>query len=236
MRSILLALPLVAAFDAGGAKLESHPWHKFGEGSWIESEIRNERGDEVVVMTARDELVEKAGLRYRLETSSRMEGVDESTVERDFHYAFMGFSHLLPGAKELGLDTIEVLGRSYPCTVFGYAWRDDQGTYDVRVWTTRTVAAPVRIGMKHTTNDKQAMMLHLDLVDQRELVSIGRRRVACSVYAGSVDSNGTKRSVKQWRSDDIPGGIVRTESRGPDDSRHVNHVVDFGAFPSKGPR
>ena len=203
-----------------------HPWVKAGVGAWIEMEIVHR---EEVQMLYRDELVGLDDERFRLRTTNTLVGIDTDpfTVERDFDYAYMGFAHLTKGSKKLGTETVKVGNRSHACTVHERAWEDGQGPVTSRVWSAASLDAPVRFEFQDGENTAR-----FTFTGRYEFQTVGKRRIRCLRYEGEIFQAGVKLGTGvQWRSDEVPGGIVRNESRldSPEGVKtHLVRALDFG--------
>lgn len=215
---------LATGSAASGGKLDSHPWRKFGPGAWTRTEIADTRGPSLF---ATDKLLKTSKTRYYLETVNEMEGLEAWTVERDFDYAFFGYAHLSPGTKVDEFEVLTIMGTRVRAGIHERGWSDGDSSSLVRTWVAKGVPVPVRFTMESSGNQ-----LDMWLAGRHDPIAVGTERIECARYEGIfVDDQGTVFESMQWRSDEVPGGIVLTETRSrPQDGgwTHTAKLVDFG--------
>jgi len=206
--------PLLAEATKG----YKHPWADFREGSTvtIRETVRRPEIDE------KGDLVQRAVPTEFVWTVTAIVG-DQVTLrvvqgEQDDEIPY----HTRPPqwfrgkAESKGREEVAVGTRKFDCAVTSIAF--DSGK-DVSQRTTvwKAAGAPswaVRVRVETLTRGALTTSEDERLVALEERVRVGAKEVLCAVVEVTTEAAGQGKSVrKEWRSDEVPGRVVRRETR-----------------------
>jgi hypothetical protein len=182
-----------------------HPWGRWQPGAWIETKTTSSSSPSTFL--ERNQLVRFQGDGYDLQSEIAVEGGESARNETHKTWAFGGFAHLVPGARKVGTDTIDVGGKTYECETWECSWQEKNETLTCRSWTHGAFALPLRT---MTTSSNSGFTL--TLVDPNDSVTVKDRKILAARYEGSGRTSETSVQLLQWMSLEVPGGIVRMES------------------------
>jgi hypothetical protein len=198
------ALALVLLAPSWGSETvppgsRASPWAAWVTGSWVVFEVENTLGER---LTSRQSLVAVDAETYTLRAESTR-GEERSTSESVVSLAALGYPHALPGAQAVARETLAIEGRAFDCTVWRARYTEGREQWDAVAWVADGADHPLRIRLKGPAE------LELEVVALEDYVTIARRKFRCLRYAGQVTADGRRSALEQWRSSDVPGGIVR---------------------------
>jgi len=200
------------------AKGYRHAWEGFGGGSWVKVRETSRRPE----IDDGGNLVYRPIVEERLYTLLRPEGErPHLKIEGGGHESVVPFfagppSWLRGKAEPQGEEKIAVGGRTYACAVTRIALDEgkdaSQATTvarapDAPVWAVRLRIETFANGVRNTLEE------HL-LVEEGRALKVGDREVVCQVVQVTVEGVGGGKTVRrEWRSDAVPGRVVRSEVR-----------------------
>ena len=202
----LLALCLPLA-DTPAAREAAHPWGRWLPGAWVETETRVEGAAGATVERSR--LVGPAAEGYVLRLSGP--GGEPEGEERTSRWGLGGFAHLAPGARVVGEEEVEACGRAFACTV--WEARSEGGGERGALQVDRSWVAPGHeLPLRFQSSGPEGSV-SMALVALEDFVPLDGRKLRCVRYEGTGRTKGGAFRVRQWSSLEVPGGIVRMESR-----------------------
>jgi hypothetical protein len=202
MRSFAVpALVLGLSTLVAAQSLDSHhPWMRFAPGAHVTFRV-----------TADDA---SSQVTQRLESVRAREFVLVSegagAPKREVRGAVTdGSGCLHPDAREVGKRVYRVGTREFQCAVMKLELSQGAGKLEESALVADGVALPLMITSK--TSSKSWFVLKAEALD--EMVTIGSRRVSCIRYAGTRCEGGRRMKVVEWRSPEVPGGLVKVVER-----------------------
>ena len=221
MWALMLIAPLFLQDDpvaAEALKGYQHPWSGFGDQSAVTFKEMMRRPDidatgnlvyKDVVTEFTWTVVQSAGEK----TTFKVEGGgQESTIP--FFIALPGWTR--GKGEKKGTEEITVGGVKRACSVTTLSFDTDKDAGqlttickcpEVPYWAVRWRTETLLQGKANTWEEELVLE-----VDQK--VKVGEQTVACVVVQSTVESTGGIRMVrKEWRSDEVPGRVVRREGR-----------------------
>lgn len=219
IKMLLLLLALQADSVAAEAlKGFKHPWADFGDGSSITAVETLMRPDidakgALVYKPVKNEITTTVLAATGEKTTLKIEGAGQES--------YIPYFTTLPGwtrgkGVKKGTDTLTVGGVKRECelTVISLdadkdagqlttIWKSSEVPYWAAKWRTETLLQ----GKPNTW--EEAVVL-----DVNQKVKVGDRELTCVILQTTVEAAGGARTVsKEWRSEEIPGRVLRRESR-----------------------
>ena len=203
----------------GGAR--ANPWAAWVSGSWVVFDVESTAAEP---LTIKQSLALVDDESYTLQSETTWAG--GSTSEKEIlSLATMGYPHALAGAQKVASEPFTVAGKTFDCEVWRARYTEKNGeSWDAIAWISPEVEHPLKIRLKGPV----ALELEVDRLE--DYLTVARRKFRCVRYAGAVVSDGQRSPLTQWRSAEIPGGLVRSESlRDTPNGRVVqtSHVREF---------
>jgi hypothetical protein len=219
--ALLFLVPLLVQDDpvaAEALKGYQHPWAGFGDGSsaTIRETIRRPDIDATGNLVYKDvasevtwTVIAAAGEK----TTFKLEGGGQES--------FIPFFTTLPNwargrGEKKGTEEISVGGVKRTCqiTTISLDAEKDAGQVttiskspEVPYWAVRWRVETLLKGRPNTSEEELVL-------DVGQKLKVGNLEVLCVVVQGTVDTPGGARLVKkEWRSDEVPGRVVKRESR-----------------------
>jgi hypothetical protein len=213
-------LPLLLQDDpvaSEALKGYKHPWADFGDASTVTFRETTRRPDidasgNLVGRPVTTELTWTVMQAAGEKTTFKIEGGGQESV---IPY-FIGFPNWARGKGERkGVEELEVGGVKRTCsvTIISLDADKDAGQIttiskspEVPYWAVRWRVDTLLKGRVNTSEEDR-------VVEVGRKVKVGDRELSCVVVEGVVESGGTKTVRKEWRSDEVPGRVVRREVR-----------------------
>lgn len=209
-----------------------HPWGRWQPGAWVETRTSIDSAPEGLLERTSLLRCTADGVDLETSTGSEGQGTGGAAVASHQSWGFGGFAHVLPGARQVGQETLTVAGKPYECTVWEGSWQEGSETFVARSWTCEAFDLPLRCRMASPSGGYEAT-----LVEPRDWVRMKGRKLPAARYEGSGRSKGTAVTLRQWMSLDVPGGTLRMETslRADGATRHVvREVTAFRCVPLAG--
>ena len=198
----------------------ANPWAAWVSGSWVVFDVASTAAEP---RTIKQSLVAVDDESYTLQSETTAEG--GSTSEKQvLSLATMGYPHALADAQMVASEQFTVAGKTFDCEVWRARYTENGETWDAIAWISPAVEHPLKIRLKGSAT------LELEVDRLEDYLTVARRKFRCVRYAGAVISDGQRSPLAQWRSAEIPGGLVRSESlRDTPNGRVVqtSHVREF---------
>lgn len=175
-------------------------WERFGPGSSAEYAITGKRDGAAVRATEKSLLkdVTESDVVVSLESVDAAGG--RSLVDMKYPLARRPVPKEDEGRKT-GDETLTIDGKSYDCEIL-----ERKG---VRRWVCAAVTA--NRGVLKTESISGSVQLITRVLKVEEKVTVGTNTVVCWVREEITDTGDQKTTRKSWISDEVPGGIVRSE-------------------------
>lgn len=218
-----LAPVLLAGLALGGAApagVRANPWATWVNGSWVVFDLQTTASEP---RTIKQSLVAVGPESYTLASETSWPG-GSSAEEQVLSLATMGYPHALAGAQKVASETLVLAGKSFECEVWRARYTDAGEPWDAIAWISPEVEHPLKIRLKGSAT------VELEVDRLEDYLTVARRKFRCLRYAGAVTSEGQRAPLAQWRSAEIPGGLVRSETmRDTPNGRIVqtSHVREF---------
>jgi hypothetical protein len=214
---------LLAGLTLGGAApagVRANPWAAWVQGSWVVFDLESTAGEP---RTLKQALVAVGAESYTLDTETSWPG-GSSAEEQVLSLATMGYPHALADAQVVASETLAIGGKTFACEVWRARYTDHGEPWDAIAWVSPEFEHPLKIRLKGPAT------VELEVDRLEDYLTVARRKFRCVRYAGAVTSDGQRSPLAQWRSAEIPGGLVRSESmRDTPEGRIVqtSHVREF---------
>jgi hypothetical protein len=175
-------------------------WEGFGPGSSAEYTITGKRDGAAVRTTEKSLLKEvtESDVVVSLESVDAAGG--RSRVDMKYPLPRRHVPKEEEGRKT-GDESLTIDGKSYDCEIF-----ERKG---VRRWV--CAAASANRGVLKTESISGSVQLITRVLKVEEKVAVGTNTVTCWVREEITDTGDQKTTRKSWISDEVPGGIVRSE-------------------------
>jgi len=197
-----MASLLVASLVALVAFQEPTAWERFGPGSWAERLTTGKR-EGAAVRTVEKSLFKEA---TRSDVVISLETVDagggRSVVDMKYPLPQREVPKEEEG-KKTGEEKLTVDGKIFACDIL-----ERRG---VRRWVCPT--APANRGVLKSEAIAGSVQLITRVLKLEEKVRVGTATVACWVVEEVTDTGDQKTTRTSWISDEVPGGVVRSEVR-----------------------
>lgn len=219
--ALIFLLPVLLQDDpiaAQALKGYKHPWADFGDASTVTLKETTRRPD----IDASGKLVYKDMVTEV--TWTVLQAAGEKTtfkVEGGGQESLIPFFITLPGwargkGEQKGIEELVVGGVKRSCQVTTISLDADKDagqvttiskSPEVPYWAVRWRVETLLKGRPNTSEEERVLE-----VDQK--VKVGDRLVSCVVVESTVETPGGAKSVRrEWRSDEVPGRVVRREGR-----------------------
>jgi hypothetical protein len=208
----------------------THPWAGFGEGSRVvcRENSRVPDSDASGKLIYRDvvkeivwTVLEVAGQKSTI----KIEGAGQKSIVPYF-VALPGWTR--GKGERKGEEEIAVGDRKFACQVTAILLDPGKDAAQVTtIWSSPAVPYwAVRRRVETFIKGKLNTSEEESLLDVEERVKVGDREVMCVVVQVTTDVVGVGRTVrKEWRSDEVPGRVVRRQSRQYADGKEVESGV-----------
>lgn len=217
----ILLLPLLFQDDpvaAEALKGWQHPWAGFGDGASITVKETIRQPD----ISPKGELVYKPVTNQVVTTVLAASG-EKTTLKivSGLQEAYIPYALALPGwtrgkGERKGTETITVGGAAQDCQVVQIALdaNKDAGQLTtickspaVPYWAVRWRTETLLQGRPNTWEEELVLEVNQKL-------KVGDRELSCIVVQSTVEAVGGAKTVKkEWRNDEIPGRVVKRETR-----------------------
>lgn len=184
-----------------GMRIDAHPWAGWSVGTFVRSRESHGAG-------ASSETTETlVALGKKGYTLKRIRSVNGQRFEKEviLHYAYDGYAHAAPGARQAGEETLRVAGRDYACTIWESTWEVGDARIREKSWLAPGVKLPLKIVTVSPSSRLEIQAVKLD-----DDLNVGGRTLRCVKYEGQSRLKGHSRPVVSWRSLAIPGGVVKS--------------------------
>jgi hypothetical protein len=220
---VLQAGLVFAGIVSGGtapAGVRVNPWAAWVNGSWVVYDIESTASEP---RTVKQSLVAVDAESYTLESETSWPG-GSSAEEQVLSLATMGYPHALADAQRVASEPFTVAGKTFDCEVWRARYTDRGEAWDAIAWISPELEHPLKIRLKGPAT------VELEVDRLEDYLTVARRKFRCVRYAGAVISEGQRAPLAQWRSSEIPGGLVRSETmRDTPEGRiaQTTHVREF---------
>lgn len=217
----ILLLPLLLQDDpiaAEALKGWQHPWAGFGDGASITVKETIRQPD----ISPKGELVYKPVVHEVVTTVLAASGERANLkIVSGFQEAYIPYALTLPGwtrgkGERKGTESITVGGTAQECQVIQISLdaNKDAGQLTtickspaVPYWAVRWRTETLLQGRPNTSEEEVVL-------DFNQKVKVGDRELVCVIVQSTVEALGGARTVKkEWRNDEIPGRVLRRETR-----------------------
>jgi hypothetical protein len=176
-------------------------WEEFGPGSWAEHVTTGKRDGTPI------RIVEKSVLK---EATMKDIVVSLDTVDDTGGRSAVDMRYPLPQRESKGDDwrktgeeKLTIDGKEFACDILERRgvrrWVSDSSTANRGVLKSEAISGSVSVILR---------VLKLD-----EKITVGKDAVSCWVREEVTDTGDQKTTRKSWMSDEVPGGLVRSEVR-----------------------
>jgi hypothetical protein len=156
-------------------------------------------------------LLDAGGERYTLELLSFAPGEPGLRVEQAQRHSERGFAHTMPAARAERSEVLQVEGRPRTCVVWYDAWTERGVDCEEWTWIDEQHGLPLR-----SRSRRGNTTLELDAVELAAALVVAQREIECVRYEGTLESGPFHGSLEEWRSLEVPGGVVqRVRRAGP---------------------
>ena len=164
---------------------------------------------------------------YVLSSALRIDGGDDVEMEMHQSWGFSGFAHVMPGAQVVRTEAVEVGGRTYQCKVWQGSWQDKKEMMVCTSWVSENHDLPLRWRVSSPSG-----LIELTMVQPNDFAKIDRRKIPAARYEGGGRMSNDKVTVRGWMSLEVPGGMVRMETKNGDEVV-VRQIQKFRCTPRK---
>ncbi len=224
MTKATLAILLLPLFLQGDPIAEEalkgwqHPWAGFGDGASITAKETIRQPD----ISPKGELVYKPVV-HEVTTTVQAASGEKTTLKivSGFQEAYIPYALALPGwtrgkGERKGTETITVGGTAHECQVVQISLDADKDAGQVTTiakspavpyWAVRWRTETLLQGRPNTWEEEVVL-------DVNQKLKVGDRELACVIVQTTVEAVGGMKTVKkEWRNDEIPGRVVKRETR-----------------------
>jgi len=218
---LLILLPVLLQDDpiaAEALKGWRHPWADFGDGSSITTRETLRMPD----IDSKGQLVYKPVTNEMTTTVQAMAGEKTTLkIEGAGQESYIPFFTVLPSwargrGEKKGTETLEVGGVKRECEVTQIALdlNKDAGQLttickspEVPYWAVRWRTETLAQGKANTSEEEVVLEVGVKL-------KVADREISCVLVQSTIEALGAGKTVKlEWRSDEIPGRVVKRETR-----------------------
>lgn len=194
-----------------------HPWADFGDGSMVQVKETLRRPDidatgKLVYKDVTTEITWTVMSSQGEKATLRVEGGGQESV---FPYFITPPNWARGKGERKGTEVLTVGGTKRTCqvTLIKLDVDKDAGQVttiskcaDVPYWAVRWRVDTLLKGQVNTSEEELVL-------DVGQKVKVGDREIPCVLVQSTVETGGVKTVKKEWRSDEVPGRVVRREGR-----------------------
>jgi len=177
-------------------------WDRFAPGSWAEHLTTGKREGAEVRTVEKSLYKDATGREVVISLETVEAGGGRSVVDMKYPIPQREVPKEEEG-KRKGEETLTIDGREFACEIF-----EKRG---IRRWV--CPAASANGGVLKTEAISGPIHILTRVLKLEEKVEVGKSTVTCWVREEITDTGDQKTTRKTWMSDEVPGGIVRSEVR-----------------------
>lgn len=176
-------------------------WDRFAAGSWAEHLTTGKRDGAEVKTVERSSLKETTPTEVVVSLDTVEAGGGRSSV--DIRYPLPQRETKDERGRKTGSEKLKIDGKTYECDIF------EKG--GVRRWICADATA--NRGVLKSEAIADSVQILVKILRMSEKVKVGKDEVSCWVREEVTDTGDQRTTRISWISDDVPGGVVRSEVR-----------------------